>query len=135
MHGHRAITPDTSLRLAKLFGVDEAHWLDMQTRYDIEIAKETTDLSQVQPLAVNHLVYRLQPSWRPRHQPDVYVPADLRTLTGPRQGSYDPPVNLYWQPGTSTSPPPAMSNCSTHRPSPQRALLNNSRSGSTATPS
>ena len=99
VHGHRAITPDTSLRLAKLFGVDEAHWLDLQTRYDIEIAKETTDLSQVQPLAVNHLVYRLQPSWRPRHQPDVYVPADLRTLTGPRQGSYDPPVNLYWQPG------------------------------------
>lgn len=44
-------------------------------------------------------VYRLRPSWRPRYQPDVYVPADLAMLTGPTDGRHDPPVNLYWQPG------------------------------------
>lgn len=44
-------------------------------------------------------VYRLRPSWHPRYQPDVYVPADLRMLHGPTTGQYDPPVNLYWQPG------------------------------------
>lgn len=45
------------------------------------------------------VVYRMRPSWSPRYQPDVYVPADLDLLTGPSTGRYDPPVNLYWQPG------------------------------------
>lgn len=44
-------------------------------------------------------IYHLRPEWRPRYQPDVYVPADLHLLTGPTQGLCDPPVNLYWQPG------------------------------------
>ncbi len=45
------------------------------------------------------LVYRLRTSWRPRYQPDVFVLADLEQLDGPTSGRYDPPVNLYWQPG------------------------------------
>lgn len=44
-------------------------------------------------------VYRMRPSWTPRYQPDVYVPADLNMLTGPTSGHRDPPVHLYWQPG------------------------------------
>lgn len=44
-------------------------------------------------------VYRLRPTWHPRYQPDVYVPADLSMLDGPTTGRHDPPVNLYWQPG------------------------------------
>lgn len=44
-------------------------------------------------------VYQLRPTWTPRYQPDVYVPADLGILDGPTCGRYDPPVNLYWQPG------------------------------------
>lgn len=44
-------------------------------------------------------VYRMRPSWSPRYQPDVYVPADLGMLEGPPSGRYDPPVDLYWQPG------------------------------------
>lgn len=44
-------------------------------------------------------IYRLRPGWNPRYQPDVYVPADLQALSGPTTGSFDPPVNLYWQPG------------------------------------
>jgi y4mF family transcriptional regulator len=44
-------------------------------------------------------IYRLRPEWRPRYQPDVYVPADMKLLTGPTSGSLKPPVNLYWQPG------------------------------------
>ena len=27
------------------------------------------------------------------------MPADLRLLTGPVHGRFDPPVNLHWQPG------------------------------------
>lgn len=45
------------------------------------------------------LIYRLRPSWRPRIEPDVFVPADLMLLTGKTSGILDPPVNLYWQPG------------------------------------
>lgn len=45
------------------------------------------------------LIYRLRPSWRPRIEPDVFVPADLTLLTGKTSGILDPPVNLYWQPG------------------------------------
>ncbi|MFZ2237974.1 MAG: helix-turn-helix domain-containing protein [Gordonia amarae] len=44
-------------------------------------------------------IYRLRPSWRPRFEPDVFVPADLALLDGPVSGRHDPPVNLYWQPG------------------------------------
>ena len=50
IHGKRAITPDTSLRLGKMFGISETFWLNMQTHYDLEVAKETTDLSTVKVL-------------------------------------------------------------------------------------
>ncbi len=40
VHGKRAITPDTALRLSKYFGLSERFWLNMQTRYDLEVAKD-----------------------------------------------------------------------------------------------
>lgn len=49
--------------------------------------------------APSRLIYQLRPSWRPRFEPDVFVPADLNLLSGPSSGTIDPPVNLYWQPG------------------------------------
>jgi len=52
VHGQRAITPDTSLRLGKLFGQSDTYWLNLQTYYDIEVARETADLSRVQVLAL-----------------------------------------------------------------------------------
>lgn len=45
-------------------------------------------------------VYRMRPPWTPRYRPDVYVPADLGMLAGPTSGLHDPPVHLYWQPGS-----------------------------------
>ena len=51
IRGERAITPDTSLRLGKLFGQSDTYWLNLQKHYDIEIARETADLSRVQVLA------------------------------------------------------------------------------------
>jgi len=47
----RTITPDTSLRLGKLFGQSDSYWLNLQSHYDIEVARETADLSRVQVLA------------------------------------------------------------------------------------
>lgn len=36
--GNRAITGDTALRLARLFGMDAAFWINLQGQYDLEIA-------------------------------------------------------------------------------------------------
>ena len=36
--GSRAITGDTALRLARLFGVDAAFWINLQAQYDLEIS-------------------------------------------------------------------------------------------------
>ena len=38
----RAITVDTALRLAKYFGTTPELWLNLQTRYDLEMARDTS---------------------------------------------------------------------------------------------
>ena len=40
VHGLRAITADTALRLARYFGTSERFWLNLQVRYDLEIEKD-----------------------------------------------------------------------------------------------
>jgi addiction module HigA family antidote len=40
VHGKRAITPDTALRLSRYFGMSERFWMNLQARYDIEVAKD-----------------------------------------------------------------------------------------------
>lgn len=40
VHGKRAITANTALRLARFFGTSEQFWLNLQTRYDLEIEKD-----------------------------------------------------------------------------------------------
>ena len=40
VHGKRAITADTALRLARFFGTSERFWLNLQARYDLEVQKE-----------------------------------------------------------------------------------------------
>ena len=39
LHGRRKITADTSLRLAKLFGMSDAYFLDMQNEIDMRNLK------------------------------------------------------------------------------------------------
>lgn len=36
--GNRAVTADTALRLARLFGMDAQVWLNLQSQYDLEVA-------------------------------------------------------------------------------------------------
>jgi addiction module HigA family antidote len=38
--GKRAITPDTALRLSLFFGLSERFWMNLQSRYDIEVEKD-----------------------------------------------------------------------------------------------
>jgi len=40
VHGKRAVTADTALRLARYFGNSEAFWMGLQTDYDLEEARE-----------------------------------------------------------------------------------------------
>ena len=37
VRGLRSISADTALRLARYFGTSEQFWLNLQTRYDLEI--------------------------------------------------------------------------------------------------
>ena len=41
VHGQRAITVDTAMRLARYFGTSAAVWLRLQVRYDLEVAEKT----------------------------------------------------------------------------------------------
>ena len=40
VHGQRSITADTALRLARYLGTSERFWLNLQSRYDLEVVKE-----------------------------------------------------------------------------------------------
>jgi antitoxin HigA-1 len=40
VHGKRSISPDTALRLSRYFGMSERFWLNLQTRYDLELEKD-----------------------------------------------------------------------------------------------
>ena len=40
VHGKRAVTADTALRLGRYFGTSERFWLNLQSRYDLELEKD-----------------------------------------------------------------------------------------------
>jgi antitoxin HigA-1 len=42
VNGKRSITADTALRLAKYFGTSAETWLDLQSDYDLRMARRTT---------------------------------------------------------------------------------------------
>jgi len=54
VHGRRGITPDTALRLARLFHSTPQFWMNLQTQYDLEVVKDREQRSierDVRPLA------------------------------------------------------------------------------------
>jgi addiction module HigA family antidote len=40
VHGKRAISADTALRLSRYFSTSDRFWLNLQTRYDLEVQRE-----------------------------------------------------------------------------------------------
>ena len=40
VQGKRSISADTALRLSRYFGTTERFWLNLQTRYDLEVEKD-----------------------------------------------------------------------------------------------
>jgi addiction module HigA family antidote len=40
VHGKRGISADTALRLARIFGTSDRFWLNLQSRYELEIERD-----------------------------------------------------------------------------------------------
>jgi len=40
VHGKRAVSADTALRLARFFGNSEQFWLNLQARHDLEVERD-----------------------------------------------------------------------------------------------
>ena len=40
VHGKRSITADTALRLGRFFSMSAQFWLNLQTRYDLEVTED-----------------------------------------------------------------------------------------------
>lgn len=40
VHGKRAVSADTALRLARYFGTSERFWLNLQSRFDLETERD-----------------------------------------------------------------------------------------------
>ncbi|MDO5721928.1 MAG: HigA family addiction module antitoxin [Actinomycetaceae bacterium] len=52
VHGKRAITADTALRLGTYFGTSAQFWLNLQTQYDLDVAEDKlgAQLADIKPL-------------------------------------------------------------------------------------
>jgi addiction module HigA family antidote len=57
VHGDRRISADTALRLARFFGTSERFWMNLQSRYDLEIEKDRLGpaLDDIRPLTAASL--------------------------------------------------------------------------------
>jgi addiction module HigA family antidote len=53
VHGKRGISADTALRLSRFFGTTDRFWLNLQSRYDLEIERGrlADTLDRIEPLA------------------------------------------------------------------------------------
>lgn len=40
VHGKRSISADTALRLGRFFGISPQFWLNLQTRFDLELTED-----------------------------------------------------------------------------------------------
>ena len=51
VHGKRAVTADTAIRLAKYLVTSEQFWTGLQADYDLEEARKSIDLNLIQKVA------------------------------------------------------------------------------------
>ncbi|WP_062519757.1 HigA family addiction module antitoxin [Demequina silvatica] len=54
VHGKRAITADTALRLGRYFGIDPQFWLNLQAHYELEVAEDrmAAQIAAITPIQV-----------------------------------------------------------------------------------
>ena len=51
IHKKRGVTPDTALRLSRLFGTTPEFWLNLQLVYDLHEAKQKASYDGIKPIA------------------------------------------------------------------------------------
>ncbi len=57
VQGKRSISANTALRLSRYFGLSERFWLNLQSRYDLEVEKDKLDVrlaKEVRVLTLQH---------------------------------------------------------------------------------
>lgn len=54
VHGKRSVSADTALRLAKFFGTSAQFWLNLQARYDLDLAEDRVaeQIAAIAPIQV-----------------------------------------------------------------------------------
>ena len=52
VHGTRAVTADTALRLARFFGTSERFWLNLQAVYDLDVERDRLGTRLAKEVAV-----------------------------------------------------------------------------------
>ena len=54
VHGKRGISADTALRLERYFGVSAQFWLNLQTRYELDLAEDRAaeQIAAITPLKI-----------------------------------------------------------------------------------
>lgn len=58
VQGKRSVSADTALRLSRYFGLSERFWLNLQSRYDLEVEKDKLDVrlaKEVRVLTPQHV--------------------------------------------------------------------------------
>ena len=50
VHRRRSITADTALRIGQALGMTPDYWLNLQRKYDLDVARAKTDVSAIKPL-------------------------------------------------------------------------------------
>ena len=50
VRGERSITADTAIRLGIVFGTSPQFWMNLQARYDLELAEPQVDARSIDPL-------------------------------------------------------------------------------------
>lgn len=51
LKGETSLTADTAMRLARVFGTTAEYWMNLQRAWDLARARETIDVSSIEPLA------------------------------------------------------------------------------------
>lgn len=52
VHGTRAVSADTALRLARFFGTSDRFWLNLQASYDLDVQRERLGARLAREVAV-----------------------------------------------------------------------------------
>jgi len=82
VNGKRTITADTALRLGKYFGVSPEIWLNLQTDYDLRIARRTTWLETESALEPErHNLFNLPREEVVDNQPKHYILNNINMLS------------------------------------------------------